>query len=127
MTYWSSHYSQRRRRLGDSHLSYGFKFGRRKYLSLDVIDLFSSPSFAVHTCRVSIVDFYFLLKQQLIKVQVKKVLNLCAPTCSSSRLDLEFSEDFHNHSFTAASLSGISKLAKFEIFQASNSLFFFYW
>lgn len=75
-------------------------------------------------CYVSVADFYVLLKQQLIKVQVKTILNLCAPTCSSSRLDLDFSEDFHDHGFTAASLSGLSKLAKFEIFQASNSLFF---
>lgn len=108
-------YPQRRRRLGDSLLIYGFKFGRRKYLFLDGIDLFSS-----HTCLLRL---YFLLKQQLIKVQMKKILNLCASTCCSSRLDLDFSEDFHNHSFTAVSLSGISKLPKFEIFQASNSLF----
>lgn len=53
------------------------------------------------------------------------ILNLCAPTCSSSRLDLDFPEDFYNRSLTGASLSGTSKLAKFEIFQASNSLFFF--
>lgn len=146
MTYWSSLSHVLWRESGDSQdlevISYrDASFNGENTLSLDMMDRFVVSLVFVKllmlctiVCYVSAwADLYFVLKEHHDEVQVKKSKLPCSHMHHLQRnpdktwITMHVCsglEVFHNNGLTAVFLSGISKLAKFKIFQASNFFFF---